>query len=168
MPSRWTFTIDPIKQLLKEEITGGYWCDPFAGMNSPAQVRNDLNPEANAEFHQDALEFLRERGECEYDGVLYDPPYSFRQATECYKKFGREHLCSEVTMMNYWAKCKEQIARIIKPNGKAICFGWNTNGINMTSGFHMYRVLMVVHGGSQNDTLVTCERKLRSNHTLDL
>lgn len=47
-PNKYTFTIPPIKVLLAQEINGGVWCDPFAGMTSPAQVKNDLNPEANA------------------------------------------------------------------------------------------------------------------------
>jgi hypothetical protein len=36
MPNKWTFTIKPIAELLKEEVTEGMWCDPFAGKNSPA------------------------------------------------------------------------------------------------------------------------------------
>ena len=59
MPNKWTFTIQPIADLLREEITGGVWVDPFAGENSPAKIRNDLNPERNTEYHMDALEFLK-------------------------------------------------------------------------------------------------------------
>ena len=59
MPNAWTFTIKPIRDLLKEEVTDGLWCDPFAGKNSPAQVTNDLNPERDTTYHLDALEFLK-------------------------------------------------------------------------------------------------------------
>jgi len=59
MPNKWTFTIQPIADLLREEVTGGLWVDPFAGENSPANVRNDLNPKRNTEYHMDALEFLK-------------------------------------------------------------------------------------------------------------
>ena len=45
MPSAWTFIIKPISDLLKEEVNNGLWCDPFAGKNSPAQIKNDINPE---------------------------------------------------------------------------------------------------------------------------
>ena len=49
MPSAWTFTIKPIAELLKEEIdlNKEIWLDPFAGNNSPAQYRNDLNENTN-------------------------------------------------------------------------------------------------------------------------
>src|SRR3990167_5343688 len=81
MPSRWTFIIKPITKLLKEEINGGLWCDPFCGKNSPAQDRNDINPEiGNGAYCQDALTFLQNRKIKKYDGVLYDPPYSITQA----------------------------------------------------------------------------------------
>ena len=86
MPNKWTFTIKPIKELLKEEVTDGLWCDPFAGMNSPAQVTNDLSPEMPTTYHLPALEFLKGLGNESFDGVLYDPPYSPRQVKECYDK----------------------------------------------------------------------------------
>ena len=49
--------------------------------------------------------------------------------------------------------------RILKTNGRVICCGWNTNGIGKTRGFEMTNILIVSHGGSKNDTLVTLEYK---------
>lgn len=165
-PNKWTFTIKPIKKLLTDEMNGGLWCDPFAGQNSPAQVRNDLNPEAPAEFHMDALEFLKAQPSGHYDGVLYDPPYSFRQASECYKSFGKEQQTATVTNMRYWAQCKDEITRITKMGGKVMCFGWNSGGMGMERGFEMTRFLAVPHGGSRNDTICTVEIKLPAQFDL--
>ena len=159
MPSRWTFTIKPIQSLLKEEITNGLWIDPFAGANSPAAVTNDLNPEMPTFSHRDALEFLKDFPDNYADGVLYDPPYSFRQASECYKSFGRDNLTATVTSKKYWASIKDEIARIVKPGGKVIGFGWSTNGLGKNRGFALQRVLIIPHGGSMNDTLCTVEVK---------
>ena len=59
MPNKWTFTIKPIKELLTEEINGQF-CDPFCGENSPAHVKNDLNPNNTyAHTHLDALSFIK-------------------------------------------------------------------------------------------------------------
>ena len=80
MPNKWTFTIKPISDLLNEEINGGVWCDPFAGENSPADVTNDLNEKRKADFHMDALKFLKTLETESFDGVLFDPPYSMTQA----------------------------------------------------------------------------------------
>ena len=43
MPNKWTFTIKPIKELLKRYVHKPIheWIDPFAGENSPAGVQVD-------------------------------------------------------------------------------------------------------------------------------
>ncbi len=160
MPSRWTFTIKPIAELLKQEVKGGWWVDPFSGKNSPAKYRNDLNPEMGADTHLDALVFLKSINSESCDGVFFDPPYSITQAKECYQGFGMDKLTIKPTSMKYWAECKNEIGRILKPDGKAICFGWNSMGLGINRGFKMERILLVPHGGSKNDTIVTVEKKL--------
>ena len=161
MPNKWTFTIPPIKSLLHEEVTGGIWCDPFAGKNSPASVTNDLREDMPADYHMDALAFLRTQGDASFDGVLFDPPYSITQAKTCYEGCGMEQLEVKPTSMKYWASCKNEIARILRDGGKVICFGWNSMGLGKNRGFEMQRILLVPHGGSKNDTIVTVERKLQ-------
>ena len=162
MPSKWTFEILPIKQMLAEEMTDGLWIDPYCGRNSMAQIKNDLNPNVQADYHMDALDFLKQFDDCSVDGVLYDPPYSPRQVKECYDGIGIEKWDGRV---NFWSDAKNEIARIVKPGGKVICFGWNTMGIGKTRGFAMERILIVPHGGSRNDTLCTVEIKNTEGQT---
>lgn len=88
MPNSKTFSIPPIRDLIAEELTDGLWIDPFSGGSRVAGVTNDLNPDVDADFHMDALDFLRSFGNASVDGVLYDPPYSVRQVAECYKGVG--------------------------------------------------------------------------------
>ena len=140
MPNKWTFTIKPIHDLLNEEINGGIWCDPFAGENSPADITNDLNEKMKADYHMDALEFLKSLKTESFDGVLFDPPYSITQAKQCYEGYGME-LLKLNQMMNYWSGCKNEIARILKTNGKVICFGWSSMGLGKNRGFEMTRIL---------------------------
>ncbi len=162
MPNRWTFKIKPIKELLSEEYLGGNLCDPFAGQMSfhNSIYSNDLNPETPARNHEDALEFLKKQPNDFFDCVLFDPPYSFTQASKCYKEFGKEKLKINVANRGYWARCKDEMARITKKGGKIICLGWSSTGVGKQRGFEMKRILMVYHGGTINDTLVTVERKL--------
>ena len=100
----------------------------------------------------DALIFLKGLPDKQFDGVLYDPPYSITQA----RMYGKK----EFSSIKYWADCKNEIARILKPGGKAICFGWSSMGLGKNRRFEMNRILLVPHGGSRNDTLVTVETKL--------
>ena len=152
MPNKWTFTIKPIAELLKEEMVG-LIADPFAGQNSPAYEQNDIEETAGSADadHKDALIWLKRKRTARYDTVLYDPPYSITQA----RMYGKK----EFSSMKYWKECKDEIARIIKPGGKAICFGWNSMGLGKNRGFEMTRILLVAHGASRNDTIVTVEIK---------
>jgi len=159
MPSRETFTIKPIRELLKEELTGGLWIDPFAGKNSPAKITNDLNPEFRTDCHEDAIEFLKRFKNKSISGVLFDPPYSPRQIAECYKSVGMDTQKGKLTRADFYTRLKKETARIAKKGAKVICCGWNSGGIGKTNGFKMTRILLVAHGGHHNDTIVTVEIK---------
>ena len=158
MPNKNTFDVIPIKKLLEEEVLNGLWIDPFANKNKIATITNDLNPEFDTDYHMDAFEFLKMFEDNSVDGVLYDPPYSPRQVSECYKNFGYE-VTNNTTNSSYWSKHKKEISRILKPNGKVITFGWNSGGIGKTNGFEIQRILLVPHGGWHNDTICTVEVK---------
>lgn len=161
MPNKWTFTIKPIRELLKREVISGIWIDPFCGENSPASIKNDLNPKNKfANNHDDALEFLKTIGNNSCDGVLFDPPYSITQAKQCYEGFGMDKLNIKPTSMKYWSECKNEISRILKKRGKVICFGWNSMGLGKNRGFEIKEILLIPHGGSKNDTICTVEIKI--------
>lgn len=160
MPNKNTFTIKPIKSLVERHIEGAQIIiDPFANSCKYGTITNDLNPEYDTTYHLDALEFLKLQEDNSADIVLYDPPYSITQAAQCYASYGKDKLEVNVANMKYWALCKDHIARILKPNGKVLCFGWNTNGLGINRGFEMMEILIVPHGGSKNDTICTVERK---------
>ena len=160
MPNGNTFTIKPIKEFVEVEVNkGGVIVDPFANSCKYGTITNDLNPEFDTTYHMDALKFLQSIETESADLVLYDPPYSISQASELYKSYGREKLEVNVANMKYWALCKDNVARILKVGGRVICCGWNTNGLGKNRGFEMTNILIVAHGGSKNDTLVTLEYK---------
>lgn len=165
MPNANTFTIKPIRNVVRDccrEV--GYDAvivDPFANTSHFGTITNDLNPEFDTDFHMDALEFLRTIPDEYADLVLYDPPYSITQAAQLYDSYGKEKLETSVSNMAYWANCKDEIQRITKYNGLVLCCGWNSNGIGINRGFTMEKVIVVAHGGSKNDTIVTVERKTK-------
>ena len=165
MPNGNTFKIEPIRNLVRDccrEVGfDAVIVDPFANMARYGTITNDLNPEYDTDYHMDALEFLRTRADEEADLVLYDPPYSITQAAQLYDSYGKEKLERSVSNMGYWAQCKNEVARITKYNGLVLCCGWNSNGCGINRGFTLEHMLIVAHGGSKNDTIVTVERKTK-------
>ena len=159
MPNKNTFDIKPIKELIQSELTNGIWIDPFANQNKLATITNDLNPDFDTDYHMDALDFLKTFQNESVDGVLYDPPYSPRQVTECYQGVGM-NVTSKTTRASFWGNQKNEISRIVKPGGKVITFGWNSGGIGRKYGFEITRILLVPHGGWHNDTICTVEVKV--------
>ena len=160
MPNSNTFDIKCISRLIhKYHNLEMISIDPFANKNRIAKITNDLDPEMKADYCMDALDFLKQFQTGSIDFVLYDPPYSPRQVSECYKKLGKT-VNMETTQASFWGNLKKEIARITKANGIEISFGWNTNGIGKTKGFEILEILTVAHGGQHNDTLCTVERKI--------
>lgn len=159
MPCAWTFSIFPIQQLLKIYVGDGKgWVDPFSGKYSPAEITNDHNPERKAKFCMDARKFTAElKGK--YNGILYDPPYSFTQIKQHYKKLGMDFTKEEASM-KFYEQIKTNMCEKIKKGGYAISFGWNTNGFGKARGFKIIEIMAVAHGGSKNDTFVTVEENV--------
>ena len=158
MPNKNTFEIKPIHNLIIDELTDGVWIDPFANRNKLATITNDLSTEYNTDYHLDALDFMKLFESESIDGVLYDPPYSPRQVSECYNNVGL-NVTWDTTKASFWGNHKREISRIVKIGGKVITFGWNSGGIGYKYGFEIQRILLVPHGGWHNDTICTVEIK---------
>lgn len=157
--SAWTFTIPPIKELLDRYVTGGQVADPFAGYNSPANITNDLDEEAPVNFHLEASDFAKQLDDNSLDGVLFDPPYSYRQISEHYKAYGKKATAKD-TSYNFYHRVMKELHPKIKEGGYTISFGWNSNGFPKTWGYEAVEYLIVAHGLHHNDTIVVVQRKL--------
>tara|TARA_Y100000310_G_scaffold277343_1_gene295012 strand:+ start:265 stop:702 length:438 start_codon:yes stop_codon:yes gene_type:complete len=134
MPNKRTFTIEPIRKLIEEEI-GDEYIDPFP-----------------FEYKEDATKYLQRIHHFDYG--VFDPPYSPRQLKECYKGKGEYD-----TKASTWSGWKDLMAE--KVLDKCISFGWNTCGLGKKRGFEITRILMVCHGGMHNDTICTVEHRVQ-------
>ena len=163
MPNKWTFTIKPIKALLKKYIPkgGADWIDPFAGKYSPAQFTNDLDPDSPAEYNMEALAFVEMMAKegHRFNGCLFDPPYSLTQVSRSYKSLGL-HFYNKHNKTGSFPMVKDILAKSLYTGSRIIYFGWNTNAFGKGRGFEIEEILIVAHGGNRNDTLVTVERKI--------
>jgi hypothetical protein len=161
VPNAWTFEIKPIRELLARYNVGKGWADPFAGKSTLCEFRNDMNPERNQPHMMEAVVFAKHLQQLgvELNGVLFDPPYSYRQVSDHYKQMGLKATSMD-TSANFTSRVKKAFAPFVKKGGYTISFGWNTNGFGKVCGFEIVEILIVAHGMSHNDTLVTVERKI--------
>ena len=143
MPNKRTFQIKPIKELLRKEF---------------GDMTNVVDPFPFT-YSKDALKYMNDFDDNTVERLVFDPPYSPRQLKECYDSIGQS-LTQLDTSNHTWKVWKDEIARIVKPNGIVISFGWNTCGIGKTRGFKIIGILLVCHGGNHNDTIVTVEKKI--------
>ena len=138
-----------------------YAVDPFV-RDSPFKDRcysNDLDTDIKADCHMDALDFLKTIKTDSVNMLLFDPPYSPRQVSECYKKMNKA-VNMQTTQSSFWGNMKKEVARIMTSRGTVITFGWNSGGIGKGLGFEIEEILLVAHGGWHNDTICTLEKKL--------
>ena len=157
-PNAWTFQIEPIKQLLDRYVFNGKgWIEPFAGNSNYSEFRNDINPERKQPYCMDAIDFCNSLKD-EYSGIIFDPPYSYRQVSEHYKEVGKKATQLD-TSSNFYSRVMNSICDKIKIDGYAISMGWNSNGFGKNRGFKIVEILLVAHGGHHNDTIVVVEKK---------
>lgn len=104
-----------------------------------------------------ADEFIKDKLNKGYCGVLFDPPYSNRQMKECYEGAGKKYTFKDSQSLFQYEK--KLLAPKIKVGGYAICCGWNSGGFGKGLGFKLIEIMLIAHGGAHNDTIVTVEQK---------
>ena len=156
MPNKWTFKMQAVQNLFAKYNVGVGWLDPFSGENSPAEFTNDIEGR-NAKFQMDALEYLKTIADNSIDGILFDPPYSVEQ---CLRRYTPKQ-GGTAGRAEYWAKCKNEIARIVKSDGKCISFCWDSVGVGKNRGFEIEEILLLCHGACHNDTIITVDFKIK-------
>jgi hypothetical protein len=167
MPTAWTFKIPYVKELLDKYMGNcKRWADLFAGMNSPAEFTNDLNPALPVQHHMNAMDYVDILPDS-LNGVLWDPPYSIHQIKVSYQNFGvKSSLPDDPT--GTFVSVKDKLANKIIVGGYVISFGWNHTGFGMNRGFEKVEILDIDHGGGHNCTCVAVEIKVHDNYTYKL
>lgn len=164
MPGSETLNIKPIKELVERYVPkkGKGWIDFFARNQRICEITNDINPIFKTSFNKCALSLSTQLRENFYKGAILDMPFSMNQNKILYENFGRGHYCTRPDSMVYWAQFKNNVAKIIQPGGTVITCAWSSMGLGKNRGFQLNEILLVPHGGSRNDTIVTVETKIIS------
>jgi len=147
--NRWTFKIKNIREWV-EKTCEGKVLNLFAGITklNLDETRNDLDETSLAEYHKDALAFVKEWDGEKFDTILLDPPYSYRKSMEMYKGI----------KASPFRQLKDEIPRILKKNGIVITFGYHSNTMGKIREFQVERIGLFSHGGAIHDTIASVER----------
>lgn len=163
MPNADTFSVPPIGDFVKRYLTGStVSVDPFARNKNWATHTNDLNPDTSAQHHTDAEDFLKllAAQSVKADLVIFDPPYSPRQISECYKHVGRAVGMKETQSALLYQRVRQAIIPILTPQAIVLSFGWNTVGMGVGNKFKLIEIMLCCHGGAHNDTICIAEQRL--------
>ena len=168
MPNKNTLSIKPIGKFAEKWINksptlnklGKVVIDPFAKDCELGTLTNDINPDTKAHYNMRAEEFLDMLlgYGAKADVVIYDPPYSPRQISECYSAVGIK-TTQQDTQSSFYTKMKDRIRLLLKPDGIVLSFGWNSMGVGK-KGFEYEEIMLVTHGGAHNDTICVAQRKV--------
>lgn len=161
MPNHETFSIPPIGKFVKSYLEiSKISVDPFSKNKKWATFTNDLNPETVADSHLDAEEFIFSLGAkgIVADLIIFDPPYSPRQISECYKSIGMEVGMKETQSALLYKRVRDAMMSICSENTRVLSFGWNTVGMGKKRGFEQIEIMLCCHGGAHNDTICLAER----------
>ena len=126
----------------------------FAGKTllNVEEIRNDIREDMPADFHIDALKFVKENWweQGWFGTILLDPPYAYRKSMEMYEGA----VCSPFNAL------KNAIPSILNDNGIVITFGYHSNVMGKGRGFKQEHILLMSHGGAIHDTIAVIERKI--------
>ncbi|GAA3989566.1 hypothetical protein [Mucilaginibacter dorajii] len=146
---RYTFSVKPIRDWVERSCEGTV-LNLFAGTTilQVNELRNDLDPEMPADFHMDALEFLRSWKGPRFQTILLDPPYAYRKSMELYKGM----VCSPFRQL------KDVVELCLEPGGIVITFGYHSIVMGKGRRFELERLALFSHGGAIHDTIASIER----------
>ena len=150
MLGRWTFEYSAARDIVREEM-GGRVLNACAGktkLNHDGEiVRNDLNPERDADTHVDVAEIAAHFEPQSFDTVLFDPPFDETQAEDKYDGLHAKDVYAAL----------EQFRELVRPGGKVVCFGWNSWGMRSFPAFERSRTTLLQRGPIHRDVIVTVD-----------
>lgn len=145
----------PVAEFVARHLTGrDHIVDPFCGRSSAADYSNDLTLGG-----VDAELFVRRliADGVRAGAVIFDPPYSPRQISECYKSIGREATTEDTQNGALYRRVRAALTEILVEDGIALSFGWQSAGFGRE--WETLEILLVQHGGAHNDTICVAQRR---------
>lgn len=149
---RWTFEYPPARRVVEDHLTGRVLnaCAGKTKLNHDGEiVRNDLNPERDAEYHLDVAALREEFPPQSFDTVVFDPPFDDTQADDKYDGLRADSLVEAFRQFN----------ELVRPGGVVISLGWNSWGMTSHGAFSREHVYLLQRGPCLRDVIVTVDKR---------
>jgi hypothetical protein len=128
--------------------------DPFARNCKWGTIRNDMDPGIKTvHYNLESLDFMKLMKTNSAKMVLFDPPFSDRQA----KKYELGDTNLYCTGDGRIGKLCKEVERVLKPGGVMVKLGYNSS--KPTTNFDLLEMMVVNFGGTRNDVILTIWRK---------
>lgn len=121
---RWTFQTKKVRDTLLPYLEGRV-LNAFAGKTRLSdykrgitEVRNDINPDRDADYHHDAADLGDLLVEDSFDVVVLDPPFDQTQSEEHYDGMHARDM----------GEIRKAVKPLVKPGGCIVEFGWSLWG----------------------------------------
>jgi hypothetical protein len=149
---RWTFEYAPAREFA-EQWCSGRVLNACAGKNELDHggevVRNDLNPDRDADLHVDVAEIGDHFAPGSFDTVVFDPPFDDLQAADKYDSLRADSVLAAF----------EQFATLVRAGGVVVTFGWNSWGMRSHSVFDREETVLFQRGPVKRDVIGTVDRR---------
>lgn len=155
-PNRWTFQSDKIRQWVESHLQGRV-LNACAGKteleHSGEIIRNDLNPERDADYHYDVVEIAEYFEPNSFDTVVFDPPFSEKQAGSSY----------DGVQVAEIGRAMRQFDELLRANGVVIQMGFTTTCMPGEMDYERQEVAIFNTLGRMNDWLGTVDKRMSSD-----
>jgi len=159
---RWTFETPMVRRVV-EDAANGRVLNACAGKTKLSTrgnkrvVRNDINPERDADYHIDVCNIDDRLEHDQFDTVVFDPPFDQSQADEHYDGMHARQL----------GPARKTLAELVKPGGVFVELGWNMHSIAEASDEWNREEMHIYHRGpTLQPVFLTVDR--RRSRQMDL
>lgn len=153
---RWTFQYAPAREFVEDRLHGRVLnaCAGRSKLNHDGKiVRNDLNPEIEADVHRDVSELAEHFEPESFETVVFDPPFDDLQAADKYDSLRADSVLEAF----------RQFEQLVRPGGRVITFGWNSWGMTSIPAFDREETVLFQRGPCKRDVIATVDRRVSAS-----
>lgn len=147
-PNRWTFGAQKLRDWVESHLDGRV-LNACAGQTQLTHdgeiVRNDINPEIDADYHIDIRDLPDILDTESFDVIVLDPPFSERQSTTTYDR--------EDATLPTVTELAHVVNALLKPGGRVVRLGYTTTLMPPGEEYTLEEVAVWNTLGRQHDWL---------------